>query len=326
MRNRLAALALALVPALIGGLGLTQPALAQDFPSKPIRMIVPVPPGGTGDLVSRLMATAAAKDLGQQIVVENRPGATGNIGTAAAVKSPADGYTLFLCSIGNCSVNASLYAKPGFDLFRDVEPIVLLGSSINVLTVGKQTEIASVQDLLAKAKAGPVNYGSSGVSASNHLAGELLKKMTGVPLLHVPYKGSGPAITDLLGGQIEVFFDNEPSILPFIKSGRVQALAVTGKTRSANLPEVKTMEEMGFKGFVIEPWFAIGAPAGVPEPIVKRLNTAFNKGLQDPAVRKALLEAGITPLGGPASVLAKHIRAEHDKWAELIRVQKISAD
>lgn len=322
MQKRLAGALLALTCAL----GISHAAAAEDFPSKPIRMIVPVPPGGTGDLVSRLMATAASKDLGQQIVVDNRPGATGNIGTALAVKAPADGYTIFLCSIGNCAVNSSLYANPGFDLFKDVGPVILVGSSINIFTAGKNTGINSVSDLLAKAKAGHVSFGSSGVGASNHLGGELLKKMTGVSMTHVPYKGSGPAITDLLGGQIDVFFDNEPSILPFVKSGRVTPLAVTGKQRSANLPDVKTMEELGFKGFVIEPWYAIGAPAGLPEPVLKRLNAAFNKALQDPAVRKQMLDAGITPLGGEPAVLARHIKTEHDKWAELIRAQHITAE
>lgn len=325
MKTTLATLALA-VSGIAGLAGAAAPAAAQDFPNKSIRMIVPVPPGGTGDMVSRLLATAASKDLGQPIVVDNRPGATGNIGTAAAVKSPADGYTIFLCSIGNCAVNASLYANPGFDLFRDVAPVVLLGSSINVLVAGPATGITSVDGLLAKARAGQLNYASSGVGASNHLAGEMLKKMTGVPLLHVPYKGSGPAITDLLGGQVDVFFDNEPSILPFIRSGRTKALAVTGKGRSANLPQVPSMEELGYKGFVIEPWYAIGAPAGTPPAAIQRLNAAFNKDLQDPAVRKSLQEAGITPAGGSAAALGQHIRAEHDQWAELIRSQKISAE
>ncbi|MES2186519.1 MAG: tripartite tricarboxylate transporter substrate binding protein [Pseudomonadota bacterium] len=312
-----AALACTLSPAL---------CLAQEFPTRPIRMVVPVPPGGTGDLVSRLMATAASKDLNQSIIVDNRPGATGNIGTAAAVRSPADGYTIFLCSIGNCAVNASLYTNPGFDLFRDIAPVVLLGTSINVLTVGLSTGIDSVKDLVAKSKGGQISYGSSGVGASNHLAGELLKKMTSASLLHVPYKGSGPAITDLLGGQIQVFFDNEPSILPFIKASKVKALAVTGRQRSANLPDVPTMEELGYKGFVIEPWFAIGAPAATPPAVIARLNAAFNRGLQDPAVRKALQDAGITPAGGTSAALGQYIRAEHDKWAELIKAQKITAE
>jgi tripartite-type tricarboxylate transporter receptor subunit TctC len=301
-------------------------AAAQEFPTRAIKLIVPVPPGGTGDLVSRLVANVASRDLNQSIVIDNRPGATGNIGTAAAVRAPADGYTVFLCSIGNCAVNASLYANPGFDLFRDVAPVILLGSSINVLTAGPKTGIRSVKDLLEQARTGQVSYGSSGVGASNHLAGELLKKMSGASLLHVPYKGSGPAITDLLGGQIQVFFDNEPSIAPFVKSGKVTALAVTGKRRSANLPEVPTMEELGFKGFVIEPWYAIGAPAATPPAVVARLNAAFNRALQDPTVRKALLDAGITPAGGSAAALGQHIREEHDKWADLIKTQNITPD
>lgn len=322
MKKSMAALVLALAGALLGP-GL---AGAQSFPTKPIRMIVPVPPGGSGDLVSRLVAGAAADDLQQPIVIDNRPGATGNIGTVAAVNSPADGYTIFLCSIGNCSVNSSLYANPGFDLFKDIAPVILLGSSINAFVTGPKTGIDSVQTLIGKAKAGDISYGSSGVGASNHLAGELLKKMAGISLLHVPYKGSGPAITDLIGGQIDVFFDNEPSILPFIKSGKVNVLAVTGRTRSANLPEVPTMEELGYKGFVIEPWFAIGAPAGTPAPVIQRLNAAFNHALKDPAVINKLNQSGIAAIGGTSDVLARHIRSEHDKWAELIRSQHISTE
>ncbi|MHC8943647.1 Bug family tripartite tricarboxylate transporter substrate binding protein [Advenella incenata] len=322
MKKTMTALLLALAGALISP-GL---AGAQPFPSKPIRMIVPVPPGGSGDLVSRLVAGAAANDLQQPIVIDNRPGATGNIGTVAAVNAPADGYTIFLCCIGNCSVNASLYANPGFDLFKDIAPVILLGSSINAFVTGPNTGIDSLQTLIGKAKTGDISYGSSGVGASNHLAGELLKKMAGISLLHVPYKGSGPAITDLIGGQIDVFFDNEPSILPFIKSGKVKVLAVTGRTRSANLPNVQTMEELGYKGFVIEPWFAIGAPAGTPEPVIQRLNAAFNHALKDPAVISKLNQSGIGAIGGAPSVLAGHIKSEHDKWAELIRAQRISTE
>lgn len=322
MKKTMTALLLALAGALLS------PSLAgaQPFPSKPIRMIVPVPPGGSGDLVSRLVAGAAANDLQQPIVIDNRPGATGNIGTVAAVNAPADGYTIFLCSIGNCSVNASLYANPGFDLFKDIAPVILLGSSINAFVTGPNTGIDSLQTLIGKAKTGDISYGSSGVGASNHLAGELLKKMAGISLLHVPYKGSGPAITDLIGGQIDVFFDNEPSILPFIKSGKVKVLAVTGRSRSANLPNVQTMEELGYKGFVIEPWFAIGAPAGTPEPVIQRLNAAFNHALKDPAVISKLNQSGIGAIGGAPSVLAGHIKSEHDKWAELIRAQRISTE
>ncbi|MFY9514478.1 MAG: tripartite tricarboxylate transporter substrate binding protein [Rubrivivax sp.] len=298
---------------------------AQTYPDRPVKFVVPVPPGGGGDFVARLVGNAAAADLGQQLVVENRAGATGNIGTAAAVKQPADGYTVLLCSIGNCSVNSSLYKNPGFDLFKDIAPVVLLGSSINVLTVGNGTSIHSVKELLEQAKTGKLAYGSSGVGASNHLAAELLKKLTGAEMVHVPYKGSGPAITDLLGGQIQVFFDNEPSILPFIKSGKVRALAVTGKKRSANLPDVPTMEELGLP-IVIEPWYAIGAPAKTPPAAIARLNAAFNRGLQQESVRKSLIDAGITPAGGTPAAMGQHMRKEYERWGELIRSQNIVAD
>lgn len=299
---------------------------AQAFPDRPVKLITPVPPGGSSDLVARLVGNAAADVLGQQVVIDNRPGATGNIGTVAAVKSPADGYTILLCSIGNCSVNSSLYASPGFDLFKDIAPVVLIGSSINVLTVGNDTGIHSVKELLAQAKTRRLAYGSSGVGASNHLAAELLKKTSGVSLDHIPYKGSGPAITDLLGGQIQVFFDNEPSILSFVKSGKVRALAVTGKKRSANLPDVPTMEELGFPGFVIEPWYGIGAPAATPAAVIGKLNAAFNTALQKDGVRNALLTAGITPAGGTPEAFRSHIRKEYERWGALIRAQNIKAD
>ncbi|HSI59960.1 MAG TPA: tripartite tricarboxylate transporter substrate binding protein [Ideonella sp.] len=302
------------------------PAMAQPYPNKPIKLVVPVPPGGTGDLVGRLMANSAGTELNQQIVVENRAGAAGSIGTAFALKSPADGYTLVQCSIGSCAINASLYAKIGYDLFKDLAPVILLGSSINVLTVNNETGIRSVKELLEQAKAKPLAYGSSGVGASNHMAGELLKKMTQAQMLHVPYKGSGPAITDLLGGQIQVFFDNEPSILPFVKSGKVRALAVTGKTRSANLPDVPTMEELGYAGFVIEPWYAFGVPSGTPPAIISQLNTAFNRALAQPAVRQTMLGMGITPAGGKPEVLGRLIRSEYERWGELIKAQGIQGD
>ncbi len=299
---------------------------AQPFPARPVKLIAPVPPGGGTDMVARLVGAAAAEALGQQILVENRPGATGNIGTVAVAKSPPDGYTLLMCSFGNCAVNPSLYESTGYDLFKDLAPVVLIGSSINVLVVGKDTGINSVQDLLARARGGRISYGSSGVGASNHLGAELLKKVSGVPMEHIPYRGSAPAITDLLGGQIQVFFDNEPSILPFIKSNRVRALAVTGKKRSPNLPDLPTMEELGFAGFVIEPWFGITAPAGTPPAVIARLNAALNSGIQRDTVRKSMLEAGITPIGGTPESLGEHMRREFDRWGALIRSQGIKAE
>jgi tripartite-type tricarboxylate transporter receptor subunit TctC len=302
------------------------PVAAQTYPVHPVKLVIPVPPGGSADVVGRLLANAASAELGQPVIVDNRAGAAGSVGTASALKAPADGYTLVQCSIGSCAINASLYRNIGYDLFRDMAPVILLGASINVLVVNNEAGIRSVKDLVDQARRQPMAYASSGVGASNHLAAELLKKMAGIEMTHVPYKGSGPAITDLIGGQVPVFFDNEPSILPFIKQGKVRALAVTGKTRSANLPDVPTMEELGFAGFVIEPWYAFAAPAGTPEPAIRRLNTAFNNALNQPAVRDRMVAMGITPAGGSPEVLGRLIRSEYTRWAELIRVQGIKGD
>jgi len=297
-----------------------------SFPSQPIKLIVPVPPGGSGDLVGRMMANAATAELGQPIIIENRAGAAGSIGTAIGAKAPPDGYTLIQCSIGNCAINPSLYEKVGYDLFKDLTPVILLGKSINVLTVGNDSGIRSVKELVEQAKNKRLAYASSGVGASNHLSGELLKKMASIDLTHVPYKGSGPAITDLLGGQVPIFFDNEPSILPFIKNGKVRAIAVTGKTRSVNLPEIPTMEELGFPGFVIEPWYAFIAPVNTPKNAIQLLNQAFDRALKTPAVRQSMQSMGITPSGGSPEQMGVFMRSEYERWGELIRAQGIKGD
>ncbi len=312
--------------------GAAAPVAAQSagahYPDRPVRVIAPVPPGGSGDLVTRRVTPAAAAVLGQPLVVENRPGATGNIGMVAAAKSPADGYTIVLCSFGPCSVNASLYANTGYDMQKDFVPIVLVGGSMNVLTVNPATGIKSVADLLAQAKkpGAPLNYGSSGIGASNHLGAEWLKLVAKIDMTHVPFKGSGPAITDLIAGHIQVFFDNEPSILPQIKAGKVVPIAVTGQTRSANLPDVPTMEEAGFPGFVIEPWYAFAAPAGTPAAIVKRLNGAFNEALAKPELQQSLRESGIKTAGGSPEDLDRHLKSEAKRWAEVIKAQNIKAE
>ena len=308
-------------------LGFVGVASAQGYPIKSIKWIVPYPPAGTTDVLARIVAQSLSDALGQQVVVENKPGGGNNIGTEFVVNAPADGYTMLLVNPAN-GINASLYKKLSFNFIRDIAPVAGLVRTPNVMVVTNGLPVKTVAEFIAYCKANPskVNMASSSSGTSTHLSGELFKSMTGCNMVHIPYKGAGPVLTDLIGGQVQVFFDNEPSISPFVKAGRVKALAVTGKRRSANLPDIATMEELGYKGFVIEPWFAIGAPAGTPEAVIRRLNDAFNRGLQDPIVRKTLLDAGITPAGGNAAVLAQHIRAEHDKWAELIRAQKITAD
>ena len=304
------------------------PAHAQSFPDRPIKIVVPFPPGGSSDIVARAMAEGAAEALGQSVIIENVPGAGGNVGTARVGKSLADGYTLVQCTIGTCSINTSLYANAGFDVQKDFDPVFLTGGVMNVFTVNNSFPAKSIQEMVAWAKANPgkLSFASSGIGASNHLAPEWLAFLTGTTMLHVPYKGSGPAIIDTVGGQVMMFNDNEPSILPQIKAGKLRALAVTGPQRSSALPDVPTMEESGYKGFVVEPWFGFMAPKATPKPIIDKLNAAFNAALQNSRVRNRLVEAGLRPIGGTPDRLAEHIRVETERWAAVIKANNIKAE
>lgn len=301
---------------------------AQGFPERPVRIIVPFTPGGSSDIVARIMADGAAEALGQPVIVENLAGASGNIGTARAAKAAPDGYTLTQCTIGTCSINGILNSNIGFDVQKDFAPVFLTGGVMNVFTVNNDFPARTIQDMVAYAKANPgkLTYGSSGVGASNHLTPEWLAFLTGIKMVHVPYKGSGPAIIDVIGGQIMMFNDNEPSILPQIKAGRVRALAVTGTRRSTSLPDVPTMEEAGFKGFVVEPWFGFMVPKDTPKAVIDKLNAAFNAALQNPRIRKRLEDAGVRPVGGPPERLADQIRLETERWARVIKANNIKAD
>ena len=303
-------------------------AIAQTFPDRPVRIVVPFPPGGSSDIVARAMADGLTEELGVAVVVENRPGAGGNIGTAAVAKAPADGYTLAQCTIGTCAINPSLYANTGYDLARDFAPVFLVGGTMNVVTVHPAVPANTIQELiaLARAKPGALSYASSGIGSSNHLTPEWLKLVAKIDMVHVPYKGSGPAIVDLVGGQVQVFVDNEPSILPQVKAGKVRALAVTGPQRSKSLPDVPTMEEAGFQGFVVEPWFGYMAPAKTPRAAIDRLNAAFNASAAKPRVRQRLEEAGMRVIGGPPERLGEQIRTETEKWAKVVKANNIRAD
>jgi tripartite-type tricarboxylate transporter receptor subunit TctC len=304
------------------------PALcAEPYPAKPLRMVVPFSAGGTADIVARLIGEFSAHQLGQQIIVENRPGAGGNIGSEMVAHAAPDGYTLLVCSIGTCAINAAMYEHTGYDIERDFEPVILVGGVINVLVVHPSVPANSVAELvaLAKARPGALTYGSSGYGSSPHLCGELLKSMAGIDMVHVPYKGSAPAIADLRSGQIQVFFDNTPSILPHIRSGALRPLATTGKERLALLPEVPTMEQAGFAQFVIAPWMGVLAPKATPPAIVQRLNDAINQALRDPLLRKRFAELGVDVYGGSAQRLADYIRSESQKWGKLARSRNIRA-
>jgi tripartite-type tricarboxylate transporter receptor subunit TctC len=301
---------------------------AQNFPERPIKLVVAFPAGGTTDIVARVLAQYAGKRLGQQIIVENRPGAGGNIGTEAVARAAPDGYTLSLCTIGTCAINASIYPKPGYDVERDFAPVVLVASVVNVLAVNAGVPARSVQDLvtLAKARPGALSYGSSGHGGSPHLSGELFKQMAGVEITHVPYKGSAPAIVDLRGGQIDLFFDNAPSILPHVRSGALRALATTGAKRSEELPDVPTMEEAGFPGFVITPWWGVLAPAKTPPAVVAKLNRSMNEALRDRGLIKRFDEAGLQIAGGPPERLAALSKSETARWGKLVRSRNIKAE
>ena len=300
---------------------------AAQVPDRPVRIIVPFPPGGTSDIVARVLANAAAPNLPRGTLVENRAGAAGNIGTAEAARSKPDGTTLIQCTIGTCGANPSLYADPGYDIANSFVPVILTGAVRNVMSVRTSLPAKNLREVLELArKPDALTYGSSGVGASNHLAPELLRGQFGLKWTHVTYRGSGPAITDLIGERIDVFFDNLPSILPHIRAGKVRAVAVVAAERVPELPDVPTFAEAGGGNLVIDSWFGFLAPAGTPPDVVAALNAAFNKALDDPAVRKRLEEVAVVPLGGSPERMGEHVRKEVARWGDVVRQNNIRAE
>jgi tripartite-type tricarboxylate transporter receptor subunit TctC len=303
------------------------PAAAPAYPDRPIKLVVPFPAAGTTDIIARILAEQVSRRVGQQMIVENRPGAGGNTGTVLVKRAAPDGYTLSLCTIGTCAINSSIYPSTGYDLQRDFVPVVLVGGVSNVLVVNPAVPARTVKELvqLAQSKPDGLTYGSTGYGSSPHLSGELLKDMAKVEITHVAYKGSAPAIIDLRGGQIDLFFDNAPSILPHVKAGALRALATTGAKRSKALPDLPTMEEAGFPGFVVEPWWGVLVPAKTPPAIVARLNQVINEVLKDPAVVRRFDELDLDVLGGSPERMATHIRAQTAQWGKLVRERGIKA-
>jgi tripartite-type tricarboxylate transporter receptor subunit TctC len=303
-------------------------ARAQDFPRRPVRIVVPFPPGGTPDMLSRLLGQRASQLFGQSVVVENRPGAGGNVAMEVVARSPADGHTLIMGTIGTCAINPHVYRKVGFDVDKDFAPVMLVGSISNLLAVHPSVKANSVAELVALARATPggLTYASSGFGSSVHLIAEVFQIETGVELRHVPYKGSALAVTALMAGETQIMFDNMPSISPHALAGKVRPLAVTGTARSKLFPKVPTMREAGHPGVTINPWFGLLAPARTPAPVLARLNAVFNEAMRDPAVQKRFAEIDLEPAGGSAADYGRLIRAESARWGELARSRNIIAE
>jgi len=308
--------AVCLTGCMLAGIG---DAAALDYPTRPVRWIVTYPPGGGTDITARIMAQWLSERLGQQFIIENKPGGGNNIGTEAAVNSPPDGYTLMLVNPAN-AINATLYPKLNFNFMRDIAPVAGIMRVPNVMEVNPSLPMKTVAEFIAYAKANPgkINWATSGNGTSVHLSGELFKLMTGVQLTHIPYKGSAPALTDLLAGTVDVIFDNMPPSLPHIKAGKLRALAVTTNVRSDALPDVPTVADT-VPGYEASAFFGMGVPKGTPPEIIEKLNKEINAGLADPKIKARLFELGgmLTP-GSPAD-FGKLVAGETDKWAKVIK-------
>lgn len=303
------------------------PAAAQaDYPNRPIKWIVPYPPGGTTDLLARLMGQYLSQKLGQQVIIENKAGGGNNIGTDMAAKSAPDGYTIFLVNPAN-AINATLYPKLPFNFLEDMAPVAGIVRVPNVMTVTKNFPAKNVAEFIEYGKKNPdkINMASSGAGTSVHLSGELFKYMTGIQMKHIPYKGAGPAINDLIPGQVDVLFDNMPSIIGHIRAGTVRALAVTSAQRSPALPDTPTVAET-VPGYEASAWFGMAAPKGTPAAAVQRLNREVNAALADPAMRAKLADLGGVPIPGtPEQFWALH-RAETEKWAKIVQFSGAKAE
>ncbi|MBC7780640.1 MAG: tripartite tricarboxylate transporter substrate binding protein [Proteobacteria bacterium] len=300
-------------------------ASAQSFPSKPLRLVVPFAPGGTGDLLGRILAQAMGETIGQPIVVDNRPGAGGNIGAEIIARSTVpDGYNLLLAATSLAS-NVSLMRKLPYDPVKDLSPIGMVAVIPNIAVVHPSLPVKSIKELvaLAKARPGQLSFGSAGNGTSSHLAVELFKVAAGVDIVHVPYKSGGPAMLDLMGGQIQLMFELMPSALPFVKAGKLRAFAVTSAKRSSVVPQLPTVAEAGVPGYEFAGWFGVFAPPGVPANVAARLNAALNKALENADVRQRLAEQGAEPSPTSPEQLGKFLRGEIDKWAQVVKAGKL---
>jgi tripartite-type tricarboxylate transporter receptor subunit TctC len=315
MLSRIASVFLTAVVAVASG-----GALAQAWPAKPIRYIVPFPPAGATDITARIAADKIAGPLGQPVVVENRPGAAGNVGTEFVAKATPDGYTILQCTVAQ-SISATLYSKLNYDLEKDLVPVAMIALVPNVMIVNPSVPAKSVAEFiaLAKSKPGKINFASSGSGTSIHMSAEMFMMLTGVKMLHVPYKGSGPALAGMLGGEVDVMFDNLTSSIGFIKSGKLRALAITSATRYPELPDLPTVQEAGVPGYEATAWFGILAPRGTPRNVVMRINTEINKALAQPDVKEKLAQQGAVASAWTPEQFGAFIHNEIAKWGKVVK-------
>ncbi|MEM5277102.1 tripartite tricarboxylate transporter substrate binding protein [Cupriavidus taiwanensis] len=312
------AAASALLPAAAG---------AQEFPQHPVRMVLPYPAGGPTDLLARVVSLKMGESLGQGVVVDNKPGASGMIGAETVARAAPDGYTI-LANASLHVINPSIQPKMRYDAFKDFVPITQLADVPLVLVVNNASPVKTVQDLIAYARreGGALNFGSAGNASAQHLAGESFKLAAKVPMQHVPYKGSAPALTDLMGGQIQLMFDSMPSAMPFIKSGKLRAVAVTTTRRASALPDIPTVAESGLPGFDISTWYGLWAPRGTPAAVVEKLAAHAGAALKRPDVRQQYADMGAEPVGSAPADFARYNAAEGKKWAEIVRRSGAKAD
>ena len=306
----------------------TASAAEDDYPTKPVRIVVPFAPGGSTDVVARILADKLGAEFKQTFVVENRAGASGNIGADVVSKAPPDGYVLLMGTTGVLAINKYLFSNMSYDPERDLVPVSYTSLITNILVVNPQVPVRTVPELvrLAQSKPGALTFASSGAGSSTHLSGELFKSLAGVNILHVPYKGSSQALVDVIAGQVTMLFDNAPSSMPFIQEGKLRAIAVTSMKRLPNLPDVPTIDEAGVKGYESLSWSGIMAPVGTPKPVIDKLNAAIERALRMEDVRQKFAALGIEPVGGPPEAFARHIRAESEKWGKLVKAANIKLD
>jgi len=321
---RLSRRSLLAVPVLEATAAQAQPT----WPDRPVRIIVPFPPGGSNDIIARLLSDVMRERLGQPFLVENRSGAGANIGADLVAKSPPDGSTLLIAAPGPFAINQHLYRTMPFDPARDLVPVALVAEVTIVLMVPVSSPVTNLAELIALARREPgrLSFGSSAIGGTNHLAGELLKSMAGINIVHVPYRGAAPAMTDLIAGRLDLYFDNMPGVLPQVREGRVRAIAVAGTSRAAVLPDLPTMAEAGLPGFEASAWFGMAAPRGTQPALVGRINAAVLAALSNPGLRERLAQAGAETGRLDAAAFARFVDAEREKWGRVVRASGASAD